>query len=72
MAVKSEKKKKNNIFKGMLKELKKVTWPTKKELAVYSVVVIVAVIIFTVIVGIYDLGLSKLMELILSLGKQVE
>ena len=69
MAVKSEKKKKNNIFKGMLKELKKVTWPTKKELAVYSVVVIVAVIIFTVIVGIYDLGLSKLMELILSLGK---
>ncbi|AMP20310.1 hypothetical protein AZF37_03220 [endosymbiont 'TC1' of Trimyema compressum] len=69
MAAKSEKKKKNNIFKGMLKELKKVTWPTKKELAVYSVVVIVAVIIFTIIVGIYDLGLSKLMELILSLGK---
>ena len=69
MAVKSEKKKKNNIFKGMLKELKKVTWPTKKELAVYSIVVIVAVIIFTIIVGIYDLGLSKLMELILSLGK---
>lgn len=69
MAVKSEKKKRGNIFKGMIKELKKVTWPTKKELAVYSVVVVVAVIIFTIIVGIYDLGLSKLMELILSLGK---
>ena len=69
MAEKNQKKKKNNIFKGMFKELKKTTWPTKKELAVYSVVVIVAIIIFAVIVGIYDLGLSKLMKLILSFGK---
>ncbi|MDD2371437.1 MAG: preprotein translocase subunit SecE [Firmicutes bacterium] len=59
-------KEKTNIFKGMFRELKKVTWPTKKETTVYTIVVVVTVIVFALVIGIYDLFLKNLIETLLS------
>lgn len=67
MATKEIKKEKTNVFKGMFKELKKVVWPTKKQLAVYSIVVFITVVVFSIIVGAYDLLLTKLMQFLLNL-----
>jgi len=48
-----EAKKENGIigfFKGAKSELKKVSWPTKKELRNYTVIVIVVVAIITILI----------------------
>lgn len=50
--------KNGNIFKGMVAELKKVHWPTKKEVVKYTVVVLVTVLIMGVILWIFDTLLS--------------
>lgn len=68
-AKKSEKKSKFHpvkTFKEMWSELKKVTWPSKKELIRQSTVVVVFVLILTVLVGLIDTGLSALLKLIIS------
>ena len=64
----SGKKKFNLIktFKDMWAVLKKVTWPSKKDLIRQSTVVIVFVLILTVLVGLMDAGLSALLRLIIS------
>ena len=51
-------------FKNMYHELKKVTWPTRKELINYSVVVFVFMIVMGVIIGVFDLGAGALIRLI--------
>lgn len=70
VAKKSEKKKsKFNLiktFRDMWAELKKVTWPSKKDLIRQSTVVIVFVLVLTVLVGLIDTGLSALLKLIIS------
>jgi preprotein translocase subunit SecE len=43
-------------------ELKKVTWPTKKELLSTTAVVIVLVILIAFFLGIVDLGLVKIIK----------
>ena len=68
VAKKSEKKRKFNIvktFRDMRAELKKVTWPSKKELIRQSVVVVVFVLILTIVVGLMDAGLSALLKLVI-------
>ena len=53
-------------FKDMWAELKKVTWPSRKDLIRQSTVVIVFVLILTVVVGLMDYVLSNLLRLIIS------
>ena len=53
-------------FKNMFHELKKVSWPTKKELVNYSIVVFVFMIVMGVIIGLFDLGAGALVNLIVS------
>ena len=53
-------------FREMFYELKKVTWPTKKDMINYSVVVLVFILIMGVIIGVIDLGAGKLVELLVS------
>ena len=68
-AKKSEKKSKFHpvkTFKEMWSELKKVTWPSKKDLIRQSTVGVVFVLILTVLVGLIDTGLSALLKLIIS------
>ena len=49
-------------------EIKKVTWPTKKEARVTSIAVLVLVVVMSIFLGIVDLGWTKIIELILSSG----
>ena len=53
-------------FREMFYELKKVTWPTKKDMINYSVVVLVFIVIMGVIIGVIDLGAGKLVDLMVS------
>ena len=59
----SSKVKKQMI--GMKAELKKVIWPTKKELINYTSVVIVMCVVVALVVWIVDTGLNKLLSLII-------
>jgi len=45
-------------------ELKKVRWPSRKELVSYTVVVIVTVLLITVYFWGLDIGISSLVELV--------
>lgn len=46
-------------------ELKKVTWPTPKEALASTSVVIVVVIIVSLFLGVVDLGLTRIIRLVL-------
>ena len=46
-------------------ELKKVTWPSRKEAMASTVVVIILVIIVSAFLGVVDVGLSSLIRLVL-------
>ena len=46
-------------------ELKKVTWPTRKQAFASTAVVIVVVIIVSVFLSLVDMGLTKIVKLIL-------
>ena len=69
-----EKKQKNSYFKEMKSELKKVVWPTPKELANSTASVIAFVVVITLIVLVLDLcfdsvnkyGITRLQETIKS------
>lgn len=47
-------------------EIKKVTWPTKKEARVTSIAVLILVAVMSVFLGLVDLGWTKVIKLILS------
>jgi len=53
------------FLKGARVELRKVTWPTPKEALASTSVVIVVVIIMSLFLGIVDLGLTKIIRLVL-------
>ncbi len=55
-----EKKQKNSYFKEMKTELKKVVWPTPKELVNSTISVIAFIVIITAIVFVLDLGFDTL------------
>jgi len=46
-------------------ELKKVTWPTRKQTIGSTIAVIVLVLIISLFLGLIDIGLSSLLQLIL-------
>ncbi|RKD67544.1 protein translocase subunit secE/sec61 gamma [Sinobaca qinghaiensis] len=46
-------------------EMKRVTWPTRKELTKYTIVVIITIIFFVIFFAIVDLGLSELVRIFL-------
>ena len=56
------------FFEEARAELKKVTWPTTKEAKTTSIAVLILVVVMALFLGIVDLGLTKLVELILSPG----
>lgn len=68
-AKKANKKKRKSparFFKDIISELKKVTWPTAKDLIKYSGAVIAFIIVVAIIVGLMDFGLSSLFNLVLN------
>lgn len=47
-------------------ELKKVTWPTRKQTTGTTIVVIIFVFVVAAFLGLFDLGLSKLVQVVLT------
>ncbi len=54
----NKKQKKEGLFKGIRLELKKVTWPNKKDVFKYSVATLIFCIVVVLFFQILDLGLS--------------
>jgi len=47
-------------------ELKKVTWPTRKQTTGTTIVVIIFVFVIAAFLGLFDFGLSKLVQIVLT------
>jgi preprotein translocase subunit SecE len=58
-------KKTSEYFRGVWSELKKVQWPNRKQLAIYTGVVFVAVAFVSFLMWIVDSGLSYILTKIL-------
>ena len=52
-------------FKNMWRELKKVTWPTRKDLINYTLIVLAFMVFMGVVIGLLDLGSSRLIALMI-------
>ncbi len=59
-----EKKEKGGFFKNLKLEFKKIIWPTKKDVAKKTVLIIVVTIILGVLVRLLDTGIQALIGLI--------
>lgn len=55
-------------FKDLRKEFKKVVWPDRKKVFNNTLVVLVVVIVGSVLVGLIDSGLLKLMQFLMGLS----
>lgn len=54
-----------NFFRDVVREMKKVSWPKRKELTRYTVTVMATVAFMAVFFAVLDLGISELIRLIL-------
>lgn len=53
------------FFKDIWREVKKVTWPTRKELFSYTGAILVFVITIGVVLTLVDLGLGEVLKLLI-------
>jgi preprotein translocase subunit SecE len=53
-----------NFFKDVSREMRKVSWPKRKEMTNYTVTVLATVIFFALFFAVIDLGISELIRLI--------
>ncbi|MBO8178407.1 preprotein translocase subunit SecE [Aeribacillus pallidus] len=53
------------FLRNVSTEMKKVSWPRKKELTRYTITVITTVLFLSVFFAIVDLGISELINLII-------
>ncbi|MGM0366579.1 MAG: preprotein translocase subunit SecE [Actinomycetota bacterium] len=65
--IKQLPKKIAKFLKDVVRELKKVTWPTRKALLSYTAVVIVTILIFAVILGLFDFLFLQLVDLLINI-----
>ncbi|MBQ4505495.1 MAG: preprotein translocase subunit SecE [Firmicutes bacterium] len=65
MADKNVAAKKPSFWKGVRTELKKVVWPTKKELKNYTIVVILVCCAFALGFWVLDTVFLKLLEMVI-------
>jgi preprotein translocase subunit SecE len=54
-----------NFFRDTVREMKKVSWPKRKELTRYTTIVMATVTFFAIFFAVLDLGISELIRLIL-------
>ena len=68
-AAKQKKPRKSPIayIKEVIAELKKVSWPTRKEITSYSLVVVVFIVLMAGVLFLMDTVFGKLLDLILSI-----
>ena len=65
--LKNMPKKVTKFFRNVVHELKRVTWPSRKALLTYTVVVLVTIAIFAVLLGLYDFIFLQLVELLVKI-----
>ena len=53
----------NNFIKEAIAELKKVIWPSRKELKNSTIVVVFTIIIASVFIGLIDIVFTKILTL---------
>lgn len=53
------------FFQSSVQELKKVRWPNREEMLSYTAVVLFTVILFTIFFFVVDLGIDKLINLVM-------
>ncbi|WP_394239288.1 preprotein translocase subunit SecE [Niallia oryzisoli] len=53
------------FFREVGREMRKVSWPKRKDLTSYTVTVIATVTFFSLFFAVIDLGISELIRLIL-------
>jgi len=58
------------FIREIVAELRKVIWPTRKELLTYATVVVVFVAIMLTVVGLLDLGFAKAVLFVFGGGKK--
>ena len=51
-------------FKNMFYEPKKVSWPSKRKMIVYSVTVLAFMLAMGIVIGLLDMGASALVKLL--------
>ena len=63
---KNKKKRRSpaRFFKDIWNELKKVTWPTAKDLASSTLAVVVFIVLMGALIGLFDFGMHSLFSLI--------
>jgi preprotein translocase subunit SecE len=54
-----------NFFREVGSEMRKVSWPKRKELTSYTITVLSTVVFFTLFFAVIDLGISNLIRFIL-------
>ena len=65
--LKNMPKKVTKFLRNVVHELKRVTWPSRKALLTYTVVVLVTIVIFGVLLGLYDFIFLQLVELLVKI-----
>ncbi|OQY39939.1 preprotein translocase subunit SecE [Candidatus Atribacteria bacterium 4572_76] len=63
MKLKNTFNKINNFIREAIAELKKVVWPTKKDLKNSTIVVITTIIIASIFIGLIDIFFTKALTL---------
>ncbi len=59
---------KTRVFFGEVRtELSKVVWPSQEQVKTYTLVVLSTCAILSILIGIWDLGLTQLVKLIFGL-----
>lgn len=58
-------KKISKFFRDVIHELKRVSWPTREELFIYTVIVLVTIAFFSVVLGLFDFAFLRLVELLI-------
>ncbi|MFJ7828029.1 preprotein translocase subunit SecE [Psychrobacillus sp. NPDC096623] len=57
----------SGFFKNVMSEMRKVSWPRRKELTKYTVIVLATVVIMALFFAVVDLGISELFRWYLAL-----
>ena len=63
---KAQTQQNNKFVREVRSELKKVVWPTRKELVNYTIAVFVAVLLISAIIGVVDAVFAELFKLLKS------
>ncbi|AXN39106.1 preprotein translocase subunit SecE [Peribacillus butanolivorans] len=58
-------KRMTEFFSGVAREMQKVSWPKRKELTKYTIVVVTTVLFMALFFTVVDLGISELIRLVI-------